>query len=485
MTQVRKLIVIGDGVAGALTAAVLARSLAAPGFEVHLVSSGGKDTSVGPFSEVLITRPAMARLHELIGLDDQQLVQSAGASFALGSAWSGWSSVRPTYFVPFGGAGTSLHGLPFHQLTERLRRAGHEVRFGDYTAAAMLAQSGRFACPPPDPNHPLSELEYGFHLPVREYRSLLVQRAGAFGARHHQSVYRGVELAEDGLIAAVRLDDGSRLDAQLVIDASGHERRVVRQLDGTEWQSWACWLPCNQWSEVVQPTNASPALYSHVEALPTGWRMTVPVQDRTIQLFASASAGERAGTQAFNAGRLAEPWIGNCIALGSAAAAIDPLYGLPLDLLRSSLERLLRFLPQALPAMPEAREYNRETTEELDRARDLAIAAYALNGRSGESFWEARRTSPVPAELTHKVDLYRSRGRVSLLDGDLLDEDEWALLFDELGVRPERYDALSDAVPIDRLQQQFARIRDLMIAAIRPLPTHGAYLSSIRQSVAA
>ncbi|WP_205480323.1 tryptophan 7-halogenase [Sphingomonas arenae] len=488
MSAARKLIVIGDGVAGALTAAVLARALANTGFEVHLVGTGGEDTSVGPSTMVLTTRPGMARLHRMIGLDDERLVQSAGASFTLGSAWSGWSSVRPTYFVPFGGAGAKLHGVSFHQLAARLRATGQDLRFGDYTAAPMMAQSGRFALPPADPSNPLAELEHGLHLPAREYRAVLLQRATAFGAQHSRTTYDGVEFAPDGSISVVRLADGSRHDAHLVVDASGIERAVVRQVEDMEWQDWSGLLPCNTWVETMQATNAAPPLYSHVEALPTGWRMTVPTQGRAVQLFASSGSADldpRPGSTVMNAGRLAEPWVGNCVAIGAAAATLDPVHALPLDLVRSALERLLRLLPGTLPASSEAREYNRETIAELDRSRDLAMVAYRLNARSGESFWDSRRAGEVPEELGHKLALYESRGRVSLLDGDLLDEDEWALLFDELGLRPRRYDSIADAIPVEHLQRQFARMRELTITAIRPLPTHGEYLSAIRRSAAA
>jgi tryptophan halogenase len=216
------------------------------------------------------------------------------------------------------------------------------------------------------------------------------------------------------------------------------------------------------------------------------------VQDRvgdTLAFAADFLGDEEKGrfveAARFEQGRKAEPWSANVVAMGAAAAVLEPYHGLGLHLVQSAIERLLRLLPHDLPALPEQQEYNRETELELDRARDLVIATYALNGRVGDPMFEALRATDLPDELAAKLDLYRSRGRITLLDGDLLEEPEWALLLDEFGLRARRYDALVDSVPLDRLEAQFARMRELLIASVRPLPLHGDYLLGKRARAAA
>jgi tryptophan halogenase len=170
------------------------------------------------------------------------------------------------------------------------------------------------------------------------------------------------------------------------------------------------------------------------------------------------------------------PWNGNCIAVGASAAVVEPLHAVPASLLQNGIERLLGLLPASMDMEAEAKEYNRAAAEEIDRAHDLALLPYSLNGRLGEEAWDATRRPSPRGELERKIDLYRSRGRLPLLDGDLLDEAEWAVLFDGHGLVPSRTDALAEAIPLDRLKAQLARMRQIMIQAIAPLPLHGDYL---------
>jgi tryptophan halogenase len=59
----------------------------------------------------------------------------------------------------------------------------------------------------------------------------------------------------------------------------------------------------------------------------------------------------------------------------------------------------------------------------------------------------------------------------------MFEESEWAALFDSFGVRPRRYDARADAIPVDRIRQHFASIRKIMLEAAARLPSHRDYLA--------
>lgn len=486
---VRALIVVGDGLAGVMTAAALVRALPAHRFTVHLVPTGGADHSIGFDQPADCARPTLRRFHDMLGMEEEQLIAETGASFSLGTAWSGWSPSAPTFFLPFGEAGAALGGVPFHQLAARLRAAGRKVRLSDYSAATLMAQAGRFTKAPADPRSPLSSIDHALHLPRAAHRDLLLRCAVDLGLRVAPAKFRGASVASDGTIDAVMLDDGSRIEGWLFIDASGPSALLSSNLGGGHFHSWRQWLAVDRLLISEQASDVPPAPYGHLQAHAAGWRLQVPAQGRVGEALAYASGqlGDEeasrltpgAGSPAqLEQGRLDEPWRGNIVAIGAAAAVLEPHSGLGLHLVQSAIERLLRLLPHELPAPPEQREFNRETSLELDRARDLVIASYALNGRIGEPLFDSARSADLPDELASKLALYRSRGRVTLLDGDLLEEPEWALFLDEFGVRPRRYDALADGLPLEWLEAQFARMRELLIAAVRPLPLHGDYLRS-------
>jgi tryptophan halogenase len=155
----------------------------------------------------------------------------------------------------------------------------------------------------------------------------------------------------------------------------------------------------------------------------------------------------------------------------------EPLQSTRLHLVETAIARLLSLFPHDPAEGAEAAEYNRLTANEADRIRDFLIARYKTNGRLGEPFWDACRVMAVPDELAYRIELYRSRGAVVLYDGETFEPRDWISLFDEQGVRPRRHDPLADAIPVEQLDRHLARLREVIINGIRPMPTHAQYLS--------
>ena len=484
-----QIVIVGEGVAGAMTAAVLSRTLPGMRYSITSVRSADDEPTIGLVEASL---SSIRSFHADLDLADDRQVEAGLASFTLGSAYSGWPKHAAGYFMPFGDIGAALNGVAFHQLAQRLIATGRPVRLGDYSVATHLAQAGRFAVPSNDDRSVLSTYSYGLHLDSAAYADALLAQAA--GMTRASSPFTAAELAPDGSIAAILLEDGQRLPADFVIDASGAGRGPMAQLPGAQFESWESWLPCDRSVEVPRLTDAPPAPHSLFGAHHCGWRRTVPAIGRRGEYVvyssqcmsdeqAMAMLGGGGLTQPkftkLQAGRLKQPWLRNCIAIGPAAALLEPLASTSLHLIQSALGRLTKLFPVDREVSVEAREYNRLTTQELDRTRDFAILRYKLNGRTGEAFWDELRDMAVPGELDHKIDQYSKRGRVPLLDGDIFEESEWALVFSEHGVQPERYDVLADTIPLDQLAAQLDRMRQVMQRAAAGVPLYGEYLARI------
>lgn len=476
-------VILGDGVAGWTAGALLAGALPASRYTVTVVPTGRPDDSLGAFGPVEATLPSTVEFHLRLGLDEEALVRDAGAGYALGTAWSGWAPGAATFFVPYGDVGAALDTVPFPHLAQRLRTAGGTLRLSDFSLAALAAQMGRFARPSADPASVLSTYSYGLNLPRDSYARALRELALARGAGFETSRFVSAALNEDGNIESLQLEDGSTVAGALFIDASGAAGELIEGELSTGFESWRRWLPCDQVTERVAVTPVPPAPYSHFEALPSGWRRTVPAQGAMGEAEISCSGVfQVAGATRFESGRRERAWNRNCIALGAAAATLEPLDSTSLPLVQSALTKLLMLFPSGSDRPAEAAEFNRQWAEELDRLRDFAILPYKLNGRRGEPFWDAVRDMTVPEPLAHKIALYESRGRVPLLDGDMFEEAEWTLRFDSFGRRPRRYDPRADALPLDRIERHFAAIRSVMLRAAASLPVHADYLAQPRQA---
>jgi tryptophan 7-halogenase len=83
----------------------------------------------------------------------------------------------------------------------------------------------------------------------------------------------------------------------------------------------------------------------------------------------------------------------------------------------------------------------------------------------------------VPDRLAHKIALYESTGRLALHDEESFEASDWIALFDALGVRPQYYDAMADAINRAHIDQYLQQIRQAMLKAVATVPPHDVYLA--------
>ena len=483
----RTVAILGGTVAGWMAAATLARRLPRHRYRVMVVETDRDGDGLGDFATTLTALPSIRPFHESIGIDEHLLLRAAKGSFGLGVAFAGWVARNPAYFLPFGAVGAPLGPVAFHQLLARLRRKGRTVRAADYSIAAIAAQAGRFARPSTDERSVLSQYAYGLHLDAWGYLAAMRATAEAHGARAAAAPFRRAVLGSAGEIASLELADGDAIDALLFVDATGADALLSGEVLGVGFESWRQWLPCDRAMAVRAPEASDPPPLGHVEAVANGWRSGTPLAGESGRMlcwssvFGDVDAAATLGVEAphrvaFENGRRAEPWFRNCVAIGAAACVLEPLHPVGLHLVQSALARLVTLFPNSGEAPVEAAEYNRVTINELESARDFLITQYVTNGRVGETFWDAVRTIPPPENVAYKIALFESGGRMPMYDDDLFDEADWITLLDAQGVRPRRHDALSGTVPIERIEQHLAKMREAIIAGVKTMPPHGEYL---------
>ncbi|MFV3077762.1 tryptophan 7-halogenase [Niveispirillum fermenti] len=466
------IVIAGAGLAGWLAACALARVHAGRGGSVTLVPVSGPDDSLDPFGPVAPALPGFGAAFARLGLEEGEVLRAGGGGFSLGTAFTGWAGPSSVSFQPFGDTGAELNGVGFTQLVWRARQTGRGLRMTDYSLATLAAQMDRFSLPVADTRSVLSTLAYGAFLELGGLAALARRRAEAAGARQASSPLAGVERTGDGNVAALVLADGARLAGDWFIDATGPSALLCRPDNG--WQDWGRWLPCDKVAIVPVAPDGPPPPYGLHAAEPAGWTRRLPLRRGawTARLSASAVGPADTATRSFTCGRRRSPWQGNVLALGGAAAILDPVGGASLSLLLSAIGRLVGLYPVDPRNGAEAGEYDRQTIDELERARDFLILRYKLNGRRGDPLWDAARDMAVPDSLTHKMALYESRGRIPLLDGELFSRSDWANLFDSQGVRARRCDIQAAALPDTAILAHLERLRTLLLRAAGGLPPH-------------
>lgn len=493
----RRVVIAGDGLVGWLAGAALARTLPVGEWSIRILATDDNDDDALAGAADATLPLAGSELHTLAG-DEDAILESTGGTFTLGIAFAGWSAADGTWFHPFGATGAALGPVPFHHLALRLRREGRTLRCTDYSLAALAAQAGRFSRPDRDPRSVLSTLRYGLHLDSRKLTKVLRATAEAAGVRPLEGKLARAERADDGSIAAVLTVEGNRIEGDLFLDCSGPRARLLAEATTTDWLDWSRWLPCDRVIRATLPGGVAPPPYSLARAHRGGWIRHLPLQVSSTLLgfYRSAAINDDEAFERLRQstgsdtltdtdacglrfGRQKCAWRGNCVALGAAAAVIDPLVASNLQLALSGIDRLLRLLPGGGRANAVAAEYNRQTGNWLDHARDFALLHYKLNGRRGEALWDACRDMPIPDTLEYKLALYRSRGRVVMYDDEPFEESDWISLFEGMGIEPHRYSQAADGFATADIDAHCRRVREVMLDALRRMPSHTDFLAGL------
>jgi tryptophan 7-halogenase len=471
---IERIVIVGGGLTGWLAAAAIARRTRC---HILVVETPDIDDSLGLPLKVEATLPSTPAFHKALGFDEDQLMARCRGSFTLGRALSNWTTERTPSFHPYGEIGASLGPIAFHQLVARIRAEGDIVNLVNYSVAALCAQSGRFARPQSDQRSVLSTMAFGLHLEIEGYRNALKADALAHRAIAVDGAVAGLTLSDEQLIKAVLLGHGEHISGDLFLDCTGQSRALIGRMPSAAFENWSHWLPCDRCLVTASPVDAPPPSYTLVDAHQTGWQSFTSTRNIIGEaLVYQQDETECDDAYTFTSGRMAAPWTGNCVAIGGAMAIIDPVASTQLHLAGSAILRLLRLFPHDYTCRMEAVEYNRQTIEELENARDFAILHYKANTKVGEPFWDACRAMDVPDRLTHKIALYRSIGRLALHDEECFEASDWIALFDALGVRPNRYDAMADAIDRDTITNYLQQVRNAMLKAVATVPSHSEYL---------
>jgi len=489
--NVRSVVIVGDGIDAWMAAAALTVSCGGR-FAVRVIAP--PDDSIAAHGTAESTLPPLRAFNALLGLDEDQLIRACAGTFKLGTQFVGWRE-GGRYIQPCGEFGATLGGVAFHQYLTRLRATGTAVRPEDYCLAAVAARAGSFTRPSQDPSSVQSTMTYALHLDGARYRELLIEVARRNGASITHGAVAEVLLTETGSITALILEgSGERIEADLFVDASGTQARLIGEALGVAFEDWSDVLPCSRQVSARCDEKQLGAPLTRVDAAAFGWMSRVPLQGSAAcsyvydpMLLDDESAagalrewmGESTATPftfgAAKSGRRVTPWQGNCVAIGAAAGFIEPLESTALHLTQSTIVRLLSLFPARVPDV-EPREYNRLVGNELERARDLAIAHYATAQRTGGEFWRRRASATIPGPLAHKISQYASRGKLVSYDHEPLPETAWLALYLGQGIWPKRCEALAEGPDIESVRQQLTRVRAAIEQAADSMAPHAAYI---------
>jgi tryptophan halogenase len=213
-----RVLIVGGGTAGWMTAAALAQLLPSKLYAIHLVESD----DIGTVGVGEATVPHIRFFNAKLGFDEADFMARTRATFKLGIEFRNWGRRGDSYIHPFGAFGKDLAGVLFHQHWVRASHAGLANSMQDYSLPILAARHDKFAHPADDFSSPLSTYSYAYQFDASLYAAYLRASAEARGVQRIEGRIMDVGLhGESGFVESVTLASGDRIEADLFVDCSG------------------------------------------------------------------------------------------------------------------------------------------------------------------------------------------------------------------------------------------------------------------------
>jgi tryptophan halogenase len=489
-----RVVIVGGGTAGWMTAAALA-ALLPRRCTIRLVES----EAIGIVGVGEATLPHIRAFNEQLGIDEADFMAATRATFKLGIEFNDWGSIGDSYIHPFGTFGDGRSKIDFHHYWTRLRLEGRTVGdLDEYSMAVMAGRLNRFQLPARDPEAIASTFGYAYQFDATLFGPYLRGLAESLGAKRTEGRVVAVNRdGETGDIVSITMENGDTIEGDLFVDCSGFVSLLLGKALGEPFQDWSRWLPADRAVAMPCRTETSVTPYTSATAMDAGWRWRIPLQHRTGNghVYASAFINDDDARDAlvaavegeplaeprilrFLAGRRERSWVHNCVGVGLASGFLEPLESTSIYLIQQAITYLIELFPERRISPVDRDEFNRLIDLEYDRIRDFLILHYHATTRSDTPFWNYVRTMEVPESLAEKIELFRKRGRVvKYREGAFLDAS-WIAVYVGQGILPAGFDSRAGLPPIDQVARHAEDIRARIRAEASRMPDHAARIRS-------
>ncbi|HZF14236.1 MAG TPA: tryptophan halogenase family protein [Thermoanaerobaculia bacterium] len=441
----QKVVIVGGGTAGWMTASHLKRSL--PGVDITLIeSSNVKTIGVGEatFSTVKL-------FFDFLGLDESEWMPSCNASYKLAIKFVDWRAEGGHFYHPFQRyevvEGFNLgewwlkvkrHEEPFDYacfLVPALCDAQRSPRFLDGRVFDEKVQDF-FTVDRQGKRNILADHKvqypYAYHFDAGLLARFLTGYATQRGVRQVVDDVAQVVLREDGGIAHLITRDHGVIAGDLYVDCSGFRGLLINQTLGEPFLAFSESLLCDSAVAMQVPWDIEAQgiePYTTATALTAGWVWNIPLYGRigTGYVYSSrfrsraeaeeefrrhlgpAADGLNAAHIDMRIGRCRNSWVKNCVAIGLSSGFVEPLESTGIFFIQNGIEELVNHFPGAVIEESTVKNFNRVVGDCIDGVRDFLILHYRATDRADTGFWQATKSVQVPAELAERLDLWKRR----------------------------------------------------------------------------
>jgi 2-polyprenyl-6-methoxyphenol hydroxylase-like FAD-dependent oxidoreductase len=402
---VRRIVIVGGGTAGWMTALILGRSLLEKGVEITLLESPAVPIiGVGEGST-----PWLRGFFDSLGIEESEWMPACHATYKCGISFDGWST-KPgfeRYFHPFASMLDNLTLRQFlHNVEARVNGANLYAHPDRFFIAARLAAERRA---PKSPESFPFDIWHGYHFDAVLLGHFLHKKALERGVRYRSCHVTDATLTADGAIASVSTKEGETIAADLFVDCSGFAGLLIEKALHTPYVSFSSNLFND--AAVALPTPIGESIPSETvsTALKHGWAWKIPLTSRFgngyvySSEFCTADEAESelrrhlgllesdvaARHLRMRIGRVTRHWNKNCLAVGLSQGFIEPLEATALLFIQQTATTFVEFLEKGDLSEQAHQSFNERVNAHFEGTRDYIVTHYKTNTRQDTEYWRA------------------------------------------------------------------------------------------------
>jgi flavin-dependent dehydrogenase len=496
----KRLVIVGGGTAGWITACYLARMLSADlaeGVQITVIES--EDIGIIGVGEG--TFPSIRKILNLIGLDETLLVRHGEATFKQGIRFLNWSRTPQDdpgdeYFHPFQNQSqeSGLDLLPYWLLGVAGDARWADVnsvqrRVVDACLAPKLVSHDNYAAP----------LGYAYHFDAAAFARVLRTRALEQGVTHVVDTVDDVRLSGDGSIECLVARKSGEVRADLYVDCTGFRAQLIGKALGSPFKSCRDQLFADR-AVVLQVPYERPdqpiASCTISTAKENGWAWDIGLahrrgvgyvyssdhtsDDRAEEVLRAhigpANEGLSARILKFEAGYRPVQWRKNCVAIGLSAGFIEPLEATGIGFAEIAALLVNNLFPWSGDYETSARQFNYHMALRYEHVIDFIKLHYCISERTDTEFWrDNRHPASISDRLKDKLEIWRNRAPSFLdvdLSHDIFTEHNWQYVLYGMGYKTDLSGRRGSLRYFDSARARFAEIRRQGDNAPSLLPKH-------------
>lgn len=435
--RVKKVVILGGGTAGWMTAAYLGKALQGTASIIVLDAPTVPRIGVG---EATIPNLQTA-FFDFLGIPEDTWMRECNAAFKTGIRFVNWRTAGAAQLAPrlIDGEPDAFYHL-FGVLPTHDQIPLSHYWYADHAAgrttetfvtacfpealAVDASRAPRFADGRP-------ATRYAWHFDANLLAEFLRRFAtGKQGVLHVADRLTEPVVDERGFVSALRTEGGQRLGGDLFIDCSGFRSLLIGKAMGEPFIDMSDHLLCDSAIATQLPHDDNEGIdpFSSSIAMDAGWSWKIPLLGRTGTGYVyssqfssvdtaiadlSAMWGLDPQTQRFNkirfrVGRNRRSWVRNVVSVGLSSCFVEPLESTGLYFVTGALYQLVRNFPDLRFDPVQIDKFNAEIETMFEDTRDFLQAHFSFSPRVDTEFWRANKQLRLAERIQQKVATYRA-----------------------------------------------------------------------------